>query len=108
MSTDVFITAERNKARWGLIAQEMRDYTILEKGLIGTISPREVLSIGCELIEHEFRTVDLMIGDPYPDYLTKVIQDMVAAAYEIGQGLEAYELLSKVRRTFRQCGALSS
>lgn len=90
--------------RWRSCCEELRAWAQTDYGLYGTITPRQVLQCGLDMIECELENPADLEGQPYPYWMTKVLRNMIAAAYDLGDhhGLTVYEQVSYIRRHLTQ------
>lgn len=90
--------AARHVARWRQSSEVLRARALLTEGIVGTITPRQVIRVGVDLIE------DLHNADQaHAPWLPEVMRDMVSAAYEINGliGFEVYQAVAVVPRILR-------
>lgn len=90
--------AARNVKRWHSTHEVIRARAIITEGLVGTITPRQVIKVGADLIE------DLHNADQTTaPWLIDVMRDMVSAAYEINGliGFDIYQAVAPVPRILK-------
>lgn len=90
--------AARNQERWRTSHEVIRARAIITEGIVGTITPRQVIKVGADVIE------DLHNADEITaPWLIDVMRDMVSAAYEINGlvGFDIYQAVAPIPRILK-------